>query len=78
MTSKSLREELFKLSRAEKLELVEELWDSIATDPDAEMSPLSAAQREELDRRIREMNEHPERAIPWDEVRDDLWKRIRR
>ena len=78
MTSKALREELFKLSRAEKLELVEELWDNIATDPEAEPASLSAAQREELDRRIREMDEHPERAIPWEEVRDSLWKRIRR
>lgn len=78
MTSNALRQELFKLSRAEKLELVEELWDNIATDPEAEPAPLSAAQREELDRRIREMDEHPERALPWEEVRDSLWKRIRR
>jgi len=29
MTSNALRKELFQLSTAEKIELVEELWDSI-------------------------------------------------
>ena len=50
----SLREELFKLSAAERLELVEELWDSIAaeTERDAGVLALTAEQKEELDRRI--------------------------
>jgi len=46
----ALREELFKLNPAERLELVEELWDSIATERENERFPLSEAQREELDR----------------------------
>ena len=77
MTSNTLRKELFELSRAEKLELVEELWDDIATDPEGEAAPLTAAQRENLDRRIREMNEHPERGRAWEEVRKRLWTRMR-
>ena len=72
-----LREELFKLSPAERLELVEELWDSIAAERENEPFPLSDAQREELDRRIRELDEHPERARPWEEVRERLWARKR-
>ena len=75
MMSNALRKELLGLSRAEKLELVEELWNEIATDPDAEPAELSAARREELDRRIREMDTHPERAIPWEKVRARLWQR---
>lgn len=76
MTS-DLREALFKLTAAERLELVEELWDSIAAEREKEPFPLSAAQREELDRRIRELDEHPERARPWEEVRERLWARKR-
>ena len=77
MTTDALREELFKLTAAERLELVEELWDCIAAEREKEPFPLSAAQREELDRRIRELDEHPERARPWEEVRERLWARKR-
>ena len=73
----ALREELFKLSAAERLELVEELWDSIAAERENELFPLSEARRAELDRRRRELDEHPERARPWEEVRDRLWARKR-
>jgi len=48
----ALREELFKLSAAERLELVEELWDSIADD-DAALA-LTNEQREDLERRLAE------------------------
>lgn len=75
--SNDLREELFKLSAAERLELVEELWDSIAAEREHEPFPLSDAQREELERRLHELDEHPERARPWEEVRKRLWARQR-
>jgi len=75
--SNALREELFKLSAAERLELVEELWDSIAAEREKEPFPLTAAQRESLEQRIRELDEHPERARPWEEVRERLWARKR-
>ena len=75
--SNALREEIFKLTAAERLELVEELWDSIAAERENEPFPLSEAQREELDRRLRELDEHPERARPWEEVRERLWARKR-
>lgn len=77
MTTNTLRKGLFELSRAEKLELVEELWDNIASDPEGEAAPLTAAQREDLERRLREMDEHPERGLPWEEVRARLWRRMR-
>ena len=77
MTTDALRKELFKLTAAERLELVEELWDSIAAELEKEPFPLTAAQREDLDRRIRELDEHPERARPWEEVRERLRARNR-
>ena len=39
MTTDTLREELFKLTAAERLELVEELWDSIAAEREKEPLP---------------------------------------
>ncbi len=71
----ALREELFKLTAAERLELVEELWDSIAAERESEPFPLSDAQREELDRRLQELDQ--ERARPREEVRERLWARKR-
>ena len=73
----ALREELLKLSAAERMELVEELWDSIAAECEGEPWPLTNAQREALERRVRELDEHPERARPWEEVRKRLWARTR-
>jgi len=80
MTSSALRKELFQLSTAEKLELVEELWDNIATEAterESEPFPLIDAQRRELRRRVQELDDHPERSRPWDEVRERLWTRSR-
>ena len=57
----ALREELFKLSAAERMELVEDLWDSIAAE--GEPWPLTDAQREDLERRVRELDQHPELAL---------------
>ena len=74
MTEAALRKELFKLSTAERLELVEELWDSIAADAelDSEVLPLSDEQKAELDRRIAAHRADPSRVIPWEQVREEL------
>jgi putative addiction module component (TIGR02574 family) len=62
--------DLLCLSVTERLQLVEDLWDSIAADS-AEIS-LSAEQREEIDRRLAEHDRNPESALPWEEVRARL------
>ncbi len=74
MTTNALREELFKLTAAERLELVEELWDSIAAEAerDADVLPLTDAQKEELDRRIAAHRADPGRVVPWEEVRKEF------
>jgi putative addiction module component (TIGR02574 family) len=67
------------LSIAERIELVDAIWDSIAEDaavhPDAR--PLTDAQRAELRQRLREMNGEPADDIAWDKVFDELLSRPR-
>ena len=60
-------EEILNLSIKRRLELIEEIWDSIASNPEA--VPLTSAQRRELDRRKREHRSDPSAARPWSEVR---------
>jgi putative addiction module component (TIGR02574 family) len=57
----ALREELFKLSAAERLELVEELWDSLSDDGEA--LALSDEQRADLERRLAEADADPGRRL---------------
>jgi putative addiction module component (TIGR02574 family) len=63
-------EEIEQLSVAERVQLAEEIWDSIAATPD--LLPLTEAQRAELDRRLALHEGEPNRTIPWDEVRAKL------
>jgi len=50
--SDALRDELLKLPVAERLELVQDLWDSIAADCEREPYPLTEEQRQDLERRL--------------------------
>ena len=65
------------LSIAERLQLVEDIWDSIAeeTEHTPEAVPLTDEQRAELRRRREEHRRDPESAIPWEQVREELFKR---
>ena len=59
--------ELLKLPVAERIRLVEAIWDSIAAVPDA--VSLSDAEREELDRRWAAFERDPAVGSPWAKVR---------
>lgn len=59
-----------KLSPDERLRLIEVLWDSLRTRP--ESVPLTRAQREELDRRLDELDRGDTETIPWEEVKQRL------
>jgi putative addiction module component (TIGR02574 family) len=61
---------ILKLSVAERLQLVEDIWDSIAAEPGA--ITLSQEQREELDRRLADHEANPGAGRSWDEVRARL------
>ena len=56
-----------RLSIAERLELVEDIWDSIAGDADA--LPLTDAERALLGERLAEHEANPGRGEPWSAVR---------
>jgi len=60
--------ELLKLSVAERIQLVEDIWESIAAVPDS--VPLTEAQKQELDRRLESYHRNPSEGSPWEEVRD--------
>lgn len=66
--------ELRKLSVAERIQLAEDLWDSIAQEP-ADVPGLTQAQRQELQRRLREHEREPSTAIAWEQVRTELMVR---
>jgi putative addiction module component (TIGR02574 family) len=72
-----LRDELRKLSLAERLELVEELWDSIAAECEHEPFPLTADQRADLERRLAEADANPAGGPPWEEVLERIRQRPR-
>ena len=64
-----------KLDVATRLELIEELWESIASDPAAAAQlPVSQGERDLLDQRLREHRTDPTAARPWDEVRSEILK----
>ena len=65
--------ELRALSLAERLQLVEDVWDSIVEDSAGNL-PVSDAQREELRRRLAAHEGQPEQAVPWEQVRAALFK----
>ncbi len=50
MAPKALREEILRLPAADRLQLVEEIWDSLAATPDK--VPIPDWHRAELDRRL--------------------------
>jgi len=58
---------LFKLGRAERLQLVEDLWDSIAQEDN--QLPVAEWKREELRRRKQRFLEHPASGRTWDQVK---------
>jgi putative addiction module component (TIGR02574 family) len=66
-----------QLPLAERVQLVEDIWDSIAQEANAGVDalPLSEAQRTELLRRLADADAHPDDRIPWEEVRSELFKR---
>ncbi|MBS2035159.1 addiction module protein [bacterium] len=57
---------VFDLSSAEKLQLVEDLWDDLASDPS--QVPVHDWQREELDRRRARLESSPDIGLSWEEV----------
>jgi putative addiction module component (TIGR02574 family) len=64
---------IFDLSPAEKLQLVEDLWDNLASTP--EVIPVPDWQKEELARRKANLIKNPDSAVAWEEVKNRLKNR---
>ena len=63
------RLDIRKLSIEERIQLVGEIWDSIAEE---EKFELTEAQREEIERRLISYWEGRERGIPWEVVKNRI------
>jgi len=59
-----------KLNVPERMQLVQDIWDSIASFPEA--LELTEAQRHELDRRLQAYHADPDGGIAWEELRARL------
>ena len=64
--------EVLALPVADRLKLVEAIWDSIAEVPEALI--LTPAQEAELDRRLESYRQDPAAGSPWPEVRARILK----
>ena len=58
--------EILRLPVSERIDVVEQIWDSVAADSDA--VPVTPEQREELDRRLKEHEQNPNDVVEWSEV----------
>ncbi|CAN5602330.1 addiction module protein [soil metagenome] len=58
---------VFELSPSEKLQLVEDLWDDLASTPEA--VPVHDWQKEELARRKANLQNNQASGLSWDEVK---------
>ena len=67
--------ELLKLSPAERIQLAEDLWDSVAAQPEL-LPALLDEQRREIERRVAEHERDPGSALTWEDVRKRLWSRL--
>lgn len=62
--------EILELPVAERIRLVEIIWDSIAAVPEA--VPVSDELKADLDRRLAEFEADPEAGISWEEARQRI------
>ncbi len=67
--------DISSLSFEERLRLMEQIWESLTPRPEA--VPLTSGQRQELDRRLDELDREGPSGIPWDEVLRQIRSRAR-
>jgi putative addiction module component (TIGR02574 family) len=62
--------EILELPVAERIRLVELIWESVAAVPEA--VPMSDELKAEMDRRLADFEANPESGSPWEEVRERI------
>jgi len=70
--SRLAKEDILNLSVSERIQLVEDIWDSIAEVPEAVL--LTDTQKRELDNRLESYRKNPSEGSPWEEVRKRIQK----
>ena len=65
--SNLLPDNVLELSISERIQLVQDIWDSIATNTDA--ISLIDSQKQELDRRLNLFQQNPDKISSWEEVK---------
>lgn len=63
-----------RLSREQRLRLVQEIWNTIAAEQSTPL--LTEAQRRELERRVAEDDASPDDVIPWEQVKAEALARL--
>jgi putative addiction module component (TIGR02574 family) len=71
--SRLAKEDILNMSISERIQLVEDIWDSIAEIPEA--VSLTDTQKRELDLRLDAYHKNPTAGSPWEEVRKRIQKR---
>lgn len=64
--------EFLHLTVAERIQLAEDIWDSIATENPVALI-LTSEQRQEIQQRIQAHDLNPGNAISWEQIRSELF-----
>lgn len=67
--------EIDKLGVDERLDLIEELWESLSSNPD--QIPVPDAHKAVLDKRLAEIEAGDDAGIPWEDVLERIRKRLK-
>lgn len=59
---------ILSLSISERIQIAEDIWDSVAETPDA--VPMTDAKRSALDERLEAYHESPEAGVSWEAARE--------
>ena len=62
--------DILELSIPERIQLVQDIWDTITDVP--ESLELTEDQKQEIDRRIDKLDRHPETAIEWSTLKERI------
>lgn len=68
------RPDFLNLSVAERIQLAEDIWDSIAAES-PESIALTPDQVQVVQARLEQHEQDPASAVPWDQVRSELFQR---
>jgi putative addiction module component (TIGR02574 family) len=70
MMSRVQLDQILQLPSAERVEIAQEIWESVFDHPESVL--LTAAQKEELERRWLAFQESPDEGESWEDVRQSL------